>query len=157
MNYLKTKSPIAKKHIDTLIKQVKQAKTNNIDGVVLSNLLRLCYEFGLKKGELIRLSVRDVSRGGIVKGPFSFVHEKVVVKAIQKKRLQNHINHLRAEGYKLYPTNPLFPTRRGKSRYIERTLTNHLENFFSQTPVSIGLEKIRKAGVCDFYNHLKKK
>jgi len=156
MNYLKTKSPIAKKHIETLIEKVRQAKTNNIDGVVLSNLLQLCYEFGLKKGELIRLSVRDISQGGTVKDFLAFGDDKIEFKTNQKKMIQNHINYLLAEGYKLYPTNPLFPNRRGKSRYSAETLRNHLDKFFNEASVSISLEKIRKAAVCNFYNRLKK-
>jgi len=46
MDYLKSKSPITKWQIRTLFSDVEQAKTAKIDGVVLSNLLKLCYLCG---------------------------------------------------------------------------------------------------------------
>jgi len=37
-----------------------------------------------------------------------------------------NIDYLKKNGYRLYPTSPLFPTRK-KARYNEKTLDNHLK------------------------------
>jgi site-specific recombinase XerD len=93
---------------------------------VLSDLVRLCNECGLKKSELIGLSVGDVAKGGVVRDVMRIGEDEIILSDPAKQRLQNHIDYLRQSGYRLYPTYPLFPTR-WKIRYLAKTLDNHLK------------------------------
>jgi len=156
MDHLKTKSPLTKGQTQALFNNVAQAKTANIDGVVLSNLLKLCYLCGLRKGELIGLSIKDVTQKLVVKDTINIDGREVILSSEAKTLLQRHIKYLKANGYRLYSSRPLFPTRK-KEPYKERTLQNHLEKYFSAiSDEKIGLEKIRKAAICHFYDDLKK-
>ncbi len=155
MDYLKSKSPITKGQIKALFSVVEQVKTAKIDGVVLSNLLKLCYFCGLRKGELIGLSIRNVSQKRIVKDKITIDGHEVVLVLHAKKLLERHIKYLKENGYRLYSSRPLFPTR-DKEPYKERTLQNHLKKIFNDMPDTISLEQIRKAAVCHFYDDLKR-
>jgi len=157
MDYLKPKSPITKGQIKALFMDVEQVKTAKakIDGVVLSNLLKLCYFCGLRKGELIGLTIRNVSHKRIVKDTITIDGHEVVLALHAKKLLERHIKYLKENGYRLYSSRPLFPTR-GNEPYKEKTLQNHLEKIFNDMPDKINLEHIRKAAVCHFYDNLKR-
>jgi integrase len=128
MAYIVTKPPVSETEIEDAINRIASVKTGAIDGVVLSNLVRLCNECGLKKSELIDLSVGDVAKGGVVgdimragNSELRFSEQPQV-----KKMLQSHIDYLKKNGYQMYPAYPLFPTRR-KMRYSAKTLDNHLK------------------------------
>ena len=62
MNYLTIRPPIDSELYFRLIEKAREYRSAKIDGVVLANLFVLCYECGLKKGELIALSIE---RGGV--------------------------------------------------------------------------------------------
>ena len=128
MDYIKTRAPVSEQDIENLITTIESVKTPTIDGVVLSNLVRVCYECALRKRELIGLSIKDVAKKGSV-GDFMKVGEdekKVKLSSDAKQILQNHIDYLKRNGYRLYPTYPLFPTKKNE-RYNGRLLDNHLK------------------------------
>ena len=128
MAYIVTKPPVSETEIEDAINRIASVKTGAIDGVVLSNLVRLCNECGLKKSELIDLSVGDVAKGGVV-GDVMRVGDKELRLSEQpqaKKMLQSHIDYLKKNGYQMYPASPLFPTR-DKKHYTPRNLDNHLK------------------------------
>jgi site-specific recombinase XerD len=126
MAYIVTKPPVSETEIEDAINRIASVKTGAIDGVVLSNLVRLCNECGLKKSELIGLSVGDVAKGGVVRDVMRIGEDEIILSDPAKQLLQNHIDYLRQSGYRLYPTYPLFPTR-WKIRYLAKTLDNHLK------------------------------
>lgn len=175
MDYFKTRPPVTAVVIEDLIARLESMKTRTIDGVVLSNLVRVCYECALKKNQLIKLSVKDVAKGGVVGNIMQIDGSGVSVSQHAKQVIQDHINYLKKNGYRMYPTYPLFPEK-DKKRYKPKNLDNHLkkaqsveiesssvqsakplkeDNEFADTP--IGLEQIRQAGVCRYYDNLNKK
>ena len=127
MNYIETRPPATAADIEELIARLELLKTAAIDGVVLSNLVHVCHECALKKRELIELSVGDVAKSGVVGDVMQIGKDEVILSDSAKKELlQNHIDYLKKNGYRLYPTEPLVPTRK-KTRYTEKTLDNHLK------------------------------
>jgi integrase len=128
LNYINTRPPVSDTEIAALLKKIESVKTPIIDGIVLSNLIRTCYECGLKKGELIDLSITDVAKGGVVDDVIWIGDSEIQLseQPQTKKILQSHIDYLKKNGYRSYPTNPLFPTRK-KRRYIAKTLDNHMK------------------------------
>lgn len=126
MGYIKTRSPIPKSEMTKLIETLRAVQKANIDGVVLSNVVRTCHECGLKKGELIDLSIGDVSRGGKVKDSIQVGDSSFKLTEQAKMIIQDHIDYLKEKGYPRYPSRPLFQTKK-KKRYTPKTLDNHLK------------------------------
>ena len=126
MDYIETRPPVSRADIEDLLTKVESVKTQAIDEAVLSNLIRICHECMLKKGELIKLSVRDVAKGGVVEDVMRVGGNKVILSKPARQVLQNHIDYLKKNGYRLYPTNPLFPSKK-KMPYTKKTLDNHLK------------------------------
>jgi hypothetical protein len=126
MDYIQTRPPVPEPDIENLITTIGSVKTHTIDGVVLSNLVRVCNECAIKTGELIGMSIEDVAKKGLV-GDFMKVGEiKARLSSDVKQVLQNHIDYLKRNGYRMYPSSPLFPTKKNK-RYNGRLLDNHLK------------------------------
>jgi len=126
MVYIETRPPVSEPDIENLITTIESVKTPTIDGVVLSNLVRVCNQCALKKRELIRLSIKDVARKSLVGDIIKVGEDKVRLSSDAKQILQNHIDYLKRNGYRLYPSSPLFPTKKNK-RYNDRLLDNHLK------------------------------
>ena len=126
MAYIQTRPQVGPADIDDLIARLESVKTEVIDEVVLSNLVRVCYECALKKSGLIDLSIEDVAKGGIVRDILRIGDSELKLSGQARKMLQSHIDYLKLSGYRLYPSKPLFPTRK-KTRYTEKTLGNHLK------------------------------
>jgi len=126
MEYIETRPPVTAAEIEDLISRLESVNTSTIDGVVLSNLVCVCSECALKKSELIELSIEDVAKGGVVRDIMRVGDLEFRLSGQAKKMLQSHIDYLKKSGYRLYPTKPLFPTRK-KTRYTEKTLDNHLK------------------------------
>lgn len=172
MDYIQTRSPITQPEMDELIESLAKVSTATIDGVVLSNLVRTCYECGLKTNELIALSVGDVSKGGKINDLMDVGDSKIPLSERAKEILQGHIDYLKIKGYPQYSSKPLFPTK-SKKRYSQKNLGNHLKaaqdpkktsgSIKSEDPKQesakghFTLEKIRQAGICDHYDELKSK
>jgi integrase len=126
MDYIETRPPLSEPDIKNLITTIESVKTPTIDGVVLSNLVRVCYECALRKRELIGLSIKDVAKKGSVGDIMKVGEDKAMLSNDAKQILQNHIDYLKRNGYRLYPTYPLFPTKKNE-RYNGRLLDNHLK------------------------------
>jgi len=151
MDYIHTRSPITQAEIDEIIESLAKVNTAAIDGGVLSNIVRTCHECGLKKSELIDLSVGDVSRGGKINDSMQVGDSTISLTERAKKVLQEHIDYLGIKGYKRYSSSPLFSTKNHR-RYSSRNLDNHLKTVLS---ANFKLEKIRQAGICNRYDELK--
>lgn len=126
MGYIQTRSPISKAEMENLFETLRAVKKANIDGVVLSNIVRTCHECGLKKGELIDLCIEDVSQGGKVKDLIKVGDSTYSLSERAKIIIQDHIDYLKEKGYPRYPSKPLFPNKNNK-RYTPKTLDNHLK------------------------------
>jgi hypothetical protein len=155
MGFIETRPPVTQKEIEDLTSRLASIKTKSIDGAVLSNMVQTCHECALTKGELIDLSIGDVANGGRVNDSMSIDVKPVPLTNSAKKMLQNHIDYLKNNGYKCYPSKPLFPTKH-KKRYYSKLLDNHLKND-AIIGDSISLEKIRQSGICNHYDKLRQK
>ena len=126
MDYIETRPPVSEADIEDLIARLESVKTSNVDGVVLSNLVRACFELALKKSELIGLLVGNVAKEGVVGNAMQIGGTEVSLPSQAMQVLQDHIDYLKKNGYRMHPTKPLFPTRK-KVRYSAKTLDNHLK------------------------------
>ena len=153
VSYIKTRPPVEEAEIKDLIDKLATVRTKTIDGVVLSNIVRACYECGLKSGELIDLSIGDVSKGGKINDSMLIDGTSVPLTSQARKVLQDHLDHLRANGYKMYSRNPLFPTKKG-GRYYQKLLDGHLKKG-AVARLDIILDKIRQAGICRYYDQMR--
>jgi len=104
MGYIETRPPLTAAEIEEFIARFESVKTGTIDGVVLSNLVRACFECGLKKGELIDLSIEDVAKDGIVRNIIRVGDDELNLSQLPqaKRMLQDHIDYLKKNGYRLY-------------------------------------------------------
>jgi len=126
MDYIHTHPPCSQAEMDELIESLAKVNTLKIDGVVLANIIRTCHECGLKKSELIDLSVGDVSGGGKVNDSMQVGDSTISLSEQAKGIIQRHIDYLKEKRYPRYPSKPLFPTKDNK-RYTPKTLDNHLK------------------------------
>ena len=127
MGYIQTRSPISKAEMTNLIETLRAVQKANIDGVVLSNIVRTCHECGLKKSELIDLSIGDVSKGLKVNDSMRVGDSTVSLTESAKMVLQEHIDYFGLKGYPRYSNRPLFQTK-NKKPYTSETLGNHLKD-----------------------------
>ena len=93
MDYIETRPPVSRADIEDLLTKVESVKTQAIDGAVLSNLIRICHECMLKKGELIKLSVRDVAKRGVVGDVMQVGEDKVILSGPAKQMLDASSHH----------------------------------------------------------------
>jgi len=163
MKYIKVEALIPEDQFNTIADRIENTNVDKIDGVVLANLLRVCYQCGLKKRELIEMSIGDVASGGIVREALSEEFGKIEILDDLKAIFQNYISHLKNNEYSIFTLKPLFPTR-NKKRYSARLLDNHLKKIIfsalkkcSDAKFDLGLEKIRQAGICNHYAQLRQK
>lgn len=154
MSYIKTRPPVGHAETENFIDKLRTVQTRTIDGVVVSNLVRACYECGLKSGELINLTIGDVSKGAKVNDSMLIDGTPVPLTSRAQKVLQDHLDHLKANGYKMYSFNPLSPTKKGH-QYSQKSLDNHLKKG-AVAGQNITLDKIRQAGICRHYDQMRK-
>ncbi|MDQ1326861.1 MAG: Site-specific integrase [Candidatus Poribacteria bacterium] len=136
-----------------------------IDGIVLANVVRLCFFVGFRLIELINLKIRDINRNGEIVNEVEINTDKIILSEEARDIIQNHIVYLRNNGYETTLAQPLFPItkksffksrspKKNKSRhYTKPTIWRHLGictngNF-------PGFEKIQQAGICYYYETLK--
>jgi len=135
------------------LKKVETIYTATIDGMIISNLVRLCYFIALKKGELIDINVGDVTgKGGTVLDKIKVGTKELCLTDEAKIVIVNHYNYLGRKGYKRYKGSPFFPTKKDQ-RYKAKTLRNHLNSVFDKFNFSVQLEKIKQSGINRFYNN----
>jgi hypothetical protein len=99
------------------------------------------------------LSIGDVSKGGKVNDAMLIDGTPVPLTSRARKALQDHLDHLKANGYKMYSSKPLFPTKKG-GRYYQKLLDGHLK-IGAVARLDITLDKIRKAGICRYYGQMR--
>ena len=103
MDFIETRPPVTQIEIEDLISRLESVKTKVIDGIVLSNMVRICHECALKKSELIDLSIMDVASGSKIRD-FMEVGDSVIKLSGQaKKFIQAHIDYLKIKEYKVNP------------------------------------------------------
>jgi hypothetical protein len=154
MDYLMTNSPISNSEMKELVDAPVNMKNSNIDGVVISNVIRTCHECGLKKSELMDLSVGDVSKGGKVVDTMQVGGSELSLSERSKGILQEHLDHLKKKGYPRYSNRPLFPTKDHKWYYPELLDDHFREAKKGLSRDDFTFEKIRQSGICNHYDEL---
>lgn len=154
-HYLTTQPPISSFILNLKIEQME--KNQSVDGIILSNLLKLCNICALKKNELIDLRIKDVldARKDIrdrikVRGA-----DEVLVEDKHAYLIKNHIEYIDDKRYRTSRFSPFFPDRKGE-KYSPRKLQYDLDRFLKDdVHEKITLEKVRQAGICKFYDDQK--
>jgi hypothetical protein len=131
------------------------------DGKTLACLARLAYFCGLKKGELLSLTIADVKKGAGGTACLAIGNSNIPIDDNLKGLLWDHRKHLKGRGYQVSPTCPLFPaaikktTRAGGpvggKKYPSRKLQRDLEKAAPEIKSNNILDHVRQAGICDFY------
>lgn len=157
---------ISKNSMPALFQRIEGYSLRPIDGKILAGILRMAYYCGLKKGELLDLTVNDVTKGGgrQIAPKIKMKRGIILVSAQAKNFLKAHLKYLQDKGYQLSTTSPLFPAtikktirqeaqQRGQTeKYDPRKLNFHLKKATSGIKGWGNLEGIRQAGICDFYD-----
>ena len=156
-HYLTTQPPISSFILNLKIEQMEKNQTPSVDGIILSNLLKLCNICALRKNELIDLRIKDVldDRKDIrdrikVRGA-----KKVLVEPEAANLIEDHLAYLKHKRYRTSRLSPFFPDRKGE-KYSPRKLQYDLDRFLKDdVHEKITLEKVRQAGICKFYDEQK--
>jgi integrase len=153
--YLSTQPPISSFILNSKIGQMQKIRTP--DGMILSNLLKLCYICALKKNELINLRVRDVLddkkniRENIIIGGTG----EVEVISRTALLIEAHFTYLKQKRYRTSRFAPFFPDRKNR-KYSPRKLQYDLDQILKgDDHEKITLEKVRQSGICKFYDEQK--
>ena len=159
------KALIAKSSIPTLFSRIEQFFSRSIDGKILAGILKMAYHCGLKKGEILGLTVNDVTAGPgrRIAQKINVGSKKILINSQVKIFIRAHLKYLKKRGYQVFSTTPLFPEphkktikqeahQRGQEKkYNPRKLDFHLRKATTGIRGWGNLERIRQAGVCDFY------
>jgi len=162
MAWINTKPPLSYSDVDRLIQHIEASAEKFIDGVVLSTALKFVYGLGLKKGELLCLTVGHVfdqnlsPLNAIRIGPPYLVKTSVIpIPDSFKPTILNYLPYLQnLYGAEFGLTVPLFPNRK-KGSYNDTNFALHLDYFAEQLNMEVNLEKIRKTGICKYYDDLR--
>lgn len=157
---------IAKNSIPTLFQRIEAFSSRSIDGKILAGILKMAYHCALKKGEILDLTVNDITAGPgrRIAQKINVGGEKILINPQVKSFLKANLKHLRVRGYQISSTSPLFPvpvkktikqrTHQGVQgeKYDPRKLGFHLRKATTGIKGWRNLEHIRQAGICDFYD-----
>ncbi|MEE4605947.1 MAG: hypothetical protein V2J65_32020 [Desulfobacteraceae bacterium] len=136
------------------IQKIKQVRTRNIDGEVLANMAGICHTCALKNHEVHGLNIGDVSKSGTAYNTISIKGVPIPISVAAQGIVQNHINHLKKSGYRLYPRQPIFPQKKSGLRYTNKSFNNHIDKCLNDKDSGFRLENIRQAGIRDHFNNL---
>jgi hypothetical protein len=137
-------------NISELIKKIEADEFDHIDSFVLSNFVKIVHQLGLKKGEVLKLKIKDVINASedVVK-QINIGKRKMTVSPEVETIIKGQIDHLKNnDNYYSDRDSPLFQDKKG-SRYSEAARQLR-EKFDSPT-----LEKIRQNGLKEHYGSLK--
>lgn len=148
------RSSLTTAQIQNDIQKIKQVRTRKIDGEVLANMAGICHACALKNHEVHDLKIGDVSKSGTALNNMSIKGVSIPISAAAKGIVQNHINHLKKSGYRLYLYKPLFPQIRSRLRYTSKSFNKHIDKCLNNKYSGFRLENIRQAGIRDHFNNL---
>jgi hypothetical protein len=136
--------------VSEIIKKIETSDLEHIDSIMLSNLVKLVHQLGLKKGQALKLKIKDVvdSSGNLVK-QINIDNRKISVHPEAERLIDGHIDYIKANGsYNTDEESPLFQNRRGEE-YSEAA--RQLRKNFN----SPKFEKIRQGGLKKYDDSLK--
>lgn len=141
-----------------LFNHMERFHSRNIDGMVVTNALRLVYHCGLSKDEVTEVKIGDVrNRSREISDEIQIDNYRIPITHV-KEIIQNHLAHLKDKRYSRAQNKPLFPMKNG-SPYgdqiyrdldkIESSLDDEFRGY------GIGINIIRHAGICNYYERQK--
>jgi hypothetical protein len=137
-------------NVSKIINKIETSDLEHIDSIMLSNLVKLVHHLGLKKGQALKLKIKDVvdSSGNLVK-QINIDNRKISVHSEVERLIDGHIDHLKANGsYNTDEESPLFQDKSG-AEYSEAARQLR-DNFNFPT-----LGKIRQNGFKKYNDSLK--
>jgi hypothetical protein len=137
-------------NVSELIKKIEADEYKHIDSHVLSNLVKIVHQLGLKKGEVLKLKIKDVvnESGGVVE-QINIGKRKMSVSPEIEAIIEGQIDYLKNnDNYNDDRNSRLFQNKKG-SEYSEAA--RQLRKKFN----SPKLEKIRQSGLRKFCDSLK--
>jgi len=136
--------------VSKIIKIIETSDLKHIDSLMLSNLVKLVHQLGLKKGQALKLKIKDVvDSSGMVSDQINIDDRKISVPSEVQRLIDGHIDHLKAnENYNTDEESLLFQNKKG-SKYSE-TARQLRKNFNLES-----LNEIRKNGIKKHYASLK--
>lgn len=144
--FMKTSSPISAKDFEHLLNTIEKIKAPYTDRKVIGAIIKMVYDAALKKEEILNLKIVDIINDI---GAIRIGNNTVSLDKFTQYFLTKYISYLKEKGYKTTKKSPLFPQKDGKP-YYPRKLHNDIIKFTKK----IGLEKIRHAGICNYYENL---
>lgn len=146
-------SPMSKDDISDVIDEIKSLHSPYYDGVILSLSLTLAHKLGLKNHEIFDLVIGDVmKRNRRIRDAISIREKSFELSGELKQIIREHIRYLREKGYRLDHDAPLMPMKNNR-KYYSRQLFYH----FKLSSKEVKLAKIRKSGICHFFDDLRGK
>lgn len=162
-NYIKSESkykpipvssPMDAVTISNQIKRISEAQTPYLNGKILSLSVILAYRLGLKRQEIIDLSIGEVTQGrGKISQTISINNEEVRLPTDLQEVICSHIKYLRERGYNHKKDAPLIPMK-NKIRYYSKKLDVDFKKIVIQCGFKPHLEEFRKSGICHYYEKL---
>ncbi len=163
MAWIDTKPPLSYSDVDRLIQHIQASNRKFVAGIVLATALKFTYCLALRKSELLCLTVGHVFDHNLL--PLSVIRIRLprqvpaVITALNSftPTVLNYLPHLQ----NLYGADfglnvPLFPNRQ-KQPYNDTNFAYHLDILTKPEPLEmhVNLEKVRKTGICKYYDDLK--
>jgi integrase len=113
----------------------------DLDDWILANAARLIYKSGLRKNEIMDIKIGNVQiEGEVVSEIKPFLPETtkayskmpIIVNDESKKIIDDHIKKLTDNGYHVDEDSHLFPNKKTKGRYVDKTLNRHFKKHFDK-------------------------
>jgi hypothetical protein len=156
---LKNLTAISKEDVLELFRQAQENKSERVDGVVLLRIIELVYFCGLKRGEILSLKIKDVmDERGDIRNDINLGKVAMQLPADIRAMLATYIDYLNKKGYPATKTAWLFPmSRRPGVKQTQdarmRKLHRDMKIISTSGPDNL-LEKVRQAGIRNFYDSL---
>lgn len=141
-----------------LIQQAQNHISKSVDGMVVATIFKLVFTGGLHREEILSMKIRDViDKKGIARNHLLVGGGSINVPTIMKKDLVDYLKYLTSRGYPANRTADLFPTTRlsgKKQSQAARMKKLHRDIKQLAGPYGFILEKIRQAGIREYYDRL---
>jgi integrase len=141
---------LSETQITNIIQTIENSRDPYIDQTILSTAVKLIYQCGLKKSEIIKLKIKDILANGEIVNEIKSCEKTIDGRTLKlrlpdqiKTMLRDYINYLKKNEYNLTPNSPLFP-QKNNTAYTDAQLRRHMDKLFPVTEHR--LEKIRQAG-----------
>ena len=156
---LKNLTAISQEDVFELFRRAQVIDSDTVDGVVLLSIMQLVYYCGLKRGEILSLKIKDITDGsGEIREDIRLGKTSMQLSPEVRTMLATYVGYLKKKGYPTTKTAWLFPmSRRPGIKQTQdarmRKLHRDMKRISTSGPDNL-LEKVRQAGIRNFYDSL---